>query len=57
MNSMNLICKDPCQYTYFSSRSKSKIDYFWFDPTLEEFISNINFYEEVIGADHLPGLL
>lgn len=41
---------------YFSSRTKSKIDYFLFDETLEEYILNLNFSDEdIIGADHVPG--
>ena len=53
---MNLLCKDPIQYTYFSSRSQTKIDYFLFDRYIEDWFLKSDFPEdEIIGTDHIPG--
>ena len=31
IDSMRLICQDPCGYTYFTSETRTKVDYFFFD--------------------------
>ena len=53
---MNLVCKDPVQYTFFTSRSQTKIDYFLFDSYIEDWFLKSEFLvDETIGTDHIPG--
>ena len=38
ISSFELIFIDPCQYTYFSSNVQTKIDYFFLDKFLKDYI-------------------
>lgn len=58
MTDLDIECRDPVQYTYFTQRMQTKVDYFFVDSDLVNSIRGIDFNAgEVIGADHVPGCI